>query len=108
MNSRLMALLAVCLLPPAAAAQTAGGPQATGGAFLDPVNGVSLNEAITRALAQEPSLRASRTAVDVARGMKVQAGLRKNPSLSAELRAEPAGGDNQTMVSVEWPLDLFR
>jgi cobalt-zinc-cadmium efflux system outer membrane protein len=40
--------------------------------------------------------------------MQVQAGLRKNLSLSAELRGEPAGTDNQTMLSVEWPLDLFR
>ena len=40
--------------------------------------------------------------------MRLQAGVRKNPSVSAELRGEPAGTDNQTMVSVDWPLDLFR
>jgi cobalt-zinc-cadmium efflux system outer membrane protein len=76
--------------------------------FLDPEGGVSLEQAIARALAQEPSIRAIRSTVDVARGMRLQAGLRKNPSLSLELRGEPAGTDNQTMVSVEWPLDLFR
>jgi cobalt-zinc-cadmium efflux system outer membrane protein len=40
--------------------------------------------------------------------MRLQAGLRKNPLLSAEFRNEPSGTDHQTMVNVEWPLDLFR
>jgi cobalt-zinc-cadmium efflux system outer membrane protein len=109
MNSRLMAaLLTFFLLPPLAVAQTVETPDASAAGFLDPVNGVSLDEAITRALAQEPSLRAARSAIDAARGMALQAALRKNLSLSAELRGEPAGSDNQTMLSVEWPLDLFR
>jgi cobalt-zinc-cadmium efflux system outer membrane protein len=109
MKTRVMAaLFALCFLPHTAATQTVGPPQPAADGFLDPVNGLSLDEAITRALAQEPSLRASRTAVDVARGMQVQAGLRKNLPLSAELRGEPAGSDNQSMLSVEWPLDLFR
>jgi cobalt-zinc-cadmium efflux system outer membrane protein len=104
----MVALLALCILPRTAAAQGAVPPQTATVGFLDPANGLSLDEAITRALAQEPSLRAARTTVDIARGMQVQAGLRKNPSFSAELRGEPAGSDNQTMLSVEWPLDLFR
>jgi cobalt-zinc-cadmium efflux system outer membrane protein len=109
MNTRLMAtLLALWCLPHAAAAQTAGPVPAAAPAFLDPENGLSLDRAIARALAEEPSLRSSRTAVDVARGMEVQAGLRKNLSFSTELRGEPAGSDNQMMLSVEWPLDLFR
>src|SRR5262245_8906554 len=103
----MVALLAVCFFSHPAAAQTDEPPQSAW-AFLDPVDGLSLNDAITRALAQEPSLRASRIAVDVARGMQVQAGLRKNLSMSAELRGEPAGTDNQAMLSVKWPLDLFR
>jgi cobalt-zinc-cadmium efflux system outer membrane protein len=108
MNTRVMAaLLALCVLPRAAVAQ-APAPQAVSDGFLDPVNGLSLDEAIARALAQEPSLRAARTTVDVARGMQAQAGLRKNLAFSAELRGEPAGSDNQTVLSVEWPLDLFR
>jgi cobalt-zinc-cadmium efflux system outer membrane protein len=72
------------------------------------VNGLSLDDAIARALAHEPSLRSVKAAVEVARGMQVQAGLRKNLSLSAELRGEPAGSDSQATLSVEWPLDLFR
>jgi outer membrane protein, heavy metal efflux system len=109
MNTRVMvALVALGVLPRAAAAQAVESPHAITAGFLDPVDGLSLDEAITRALAQEPSLRSVRTSVDVARGMRVQAGLRKNLSLSAELRGEPAGGDNQMMLGVEWPLDLFR
>lgn len=109
MNTReTIALLALCLLPHAGAAQVVEPPPSAAAGFLDPVTGLSLDDAITRALAHEPSLRAARTSVDVARGMQIQAGLRKNLSFSAELRGEPAGSDNQTMLSVEWPLDLFR
>jgi cobalt-zinc-cadmium efflux system outer membrane protein len=104
----MVALLTAWCLPHIAAAQTIESPQPTVSVFIDPVYGLSLDEAVTRALAQEPSLRASRTTVDVARGMQTQAGLRRNLAFSAELRGEPAGSDNQTMLSVEWPLDLFR
>lgn len=104
MSLRLMAALVVTVIGLAgttAAAQTAD-------SFVDAVAGLTLDQATARALAQEPSLRGARTLVDAARGMRLQAGLRKNPSVSSEFRAEPAGTDNQTTVSVEWPLDLFR
>ena len=76
--------------------------------YVDSVNGLSLEQAIARALEQEPSLRAARSEIDVARGMRLQASLRPNPTLSFERREEPAGTDNQTMIAVDWPLDLFR
>jgi cobalt-zinc-cadmium efflux system outer membrane protein len=76
--------------------------------YVDPVNGLSLEQAIARALEQEPSLRAARTEIDVARGMRLQASLRPNPNVSFERREEPGGTDNVTTVAVEWPLDLFR
>ncbi|MGH9345799.1 MAG: TolC family protein [Vicinamibacterales bacterium] len=76
--------------------------------FVDPANGLSLDQAIARALDQEPSLRAARSHVDVAQGLRLQASLRPNPSVSFERREEPAGADNQTTVGVEWPLDVFR
>ena len=76
--------------------------------FVDPINGLSLDDAIARALAQEPSLRSARSQIDVAQGMRSQAALRPNPTASFERRQEPAGTDNQTTVGVEWPLDLFR
>ena len=104
MNLRVMAALFVVFL---AFASTTAVAQ-TSQSFVDSTNGLSLEQAITRALAQEPSIRAARAAVDVARGMRGQAGLRRNLSMSAEFRGEPSGTDNQTTVSVEWPLDLFR
>jgi cobalt-zinc-cadmium efflux system outer membrane protein len=75
--------------------------------FLDP-NGLSLDRALAVALEHEPSLRAARSQIDVAEGMRLQASLRPNPSVSIERREEPSGTDNQTMVAVQWPLDLFR
>jgi cobalt-zinc-cadmium efflux system outer membrane protein len=76
--------------------------------YVDPVNGLSLEQAIARAMEQEPSLRAARTGIDVAQGMRLQTSLRPNPTVSFERRDEPAGTDHQTAVAIEWPLDLFR
>jgi cobalt-zinc-cadmium efflux system outer membrane protein len=76
--------------------------------YIDALNGLTLEEAVTRALAQEPALRASRAQLDVARGLHAQASLRPNPSVSFSRLEEPAGTDNQTRVEVQWPLDLFR
>jgi outer membrane protein, heavy metal efflux system len=108
-NHTIAALLVVSSLQaPGLVAQTGSAAPSVSDRFVDPVNGLSLDQAITRALAAEPSLQAARTAVDAARGRQLQAGSRKNPSVSAELRREPAGTDSQTMLSVDWPLDLFR
>ncbi len=76
--------------------------------LLDPRDGVGLDAAVARAVAQEPGLRAARLDVDVARGERQQAALRPNPVLSVEHRDEPGGTDAFTTVGVEWPLDLFR
>lgn len=70
--------------------------------------GLGLDAAIARALAHEPSLRADRAEVEVARGLRQQAGLRPNPTLNVERRDEPGGTDSLTTVGLEWPLDLFR
>jgi murein DD-endopeptidase MepM/ murein hydrolase activator NlpD len=94
------------LMSTAAAAQPPASPSAA--RHIDPVNGLSLDQAIARALDQEPSLLAARSQIDVARGMREQSSLRPNPIVSFERREEPQGMDNQTMVSLEWPLDLFR
>jgi cobalt-zinc-cadmium efflux system outer membrane protein len=109
MNTRMVlsVLIATLITGTPALAQT---PAKTAAAeqYVDPVNGLSLEQAITEALKQEPTLRAVRTEIDAARGMQRQASLRPNPSVSFERREEPAGTDNQTTVAVEWPLDLFR
>jgi cobalt-zinc-cadmium efflux system outer membrane protein len=76
--------------------------------YLDAQNGLSVDAAIARAIAQEPSLRAVRAGVDVERGLRQQAGLRPNPTLNVEHRGEPGGPDSLTTIGIEWPLDLFR
>lgn len=83
-------------------------PEALAPKYVDPVAGITLQDAIRRALAQEPGIRAARTETDAARGMRVQAALRPNPTVSLMRQEEPAGTDNQTRVEVQWPLDLFR
>ena len=98
---------AVLLAGPArgqeAAQLSSGAPQ-----YVDERAGLGLDDAIARALEREPSLRAARADIDVARGLRQQAGLRLNPTLTFERRDEPAGTDNQASVGIEWPLDLFR
>lgn len=76
--------------------------------YVDPVGGLTLTDAIGRALEHEPGLRATRAQVDMTRGLRDQAGLRPNPSLSFFQQQEPGGADNQTRVELQWPLDLFR
>src|SRR4029450_8795741 len=76
--------------------------------YVNAETGITLAEAITRALAQEPTLRATRTAVDVANGERLQADVHPNPTVSFMQQMEPGGTDSQTRVDIQWPLDLFR
>lgn len=96
-------LAVVTLADPARGQSTATIP-----AFIDLQHGLRLDEAIARALVQEPLVRAARAEVEVSRGRLRQAGLRANPTLSIERRIEPAGTDNQTAAGFQWPLELFR
>jgi outer membrane protein, heavy metal efflux system len=89
-------------------AQTQQPTPASATSYVDPVGGLTLNDAIGRALEHEPGLRASRAQVDMTRGLRDQAALRPNPSLSFFQQQEPGGADNQTRVELQWPLDLFR
>jgi cobalt-zinc-cadmium efflux system outer membrane protein len=111
MRRRLAIVMSVTLAIPAVAeAQTAQSDQheAMAYRFVDPVNGLTLEQAIRQALDREPGLRAARADVGVARGMSAQAALRPNPTVTYEQFTEPAGTDAQTRVDVQWPLDLFR
>ena len=101
-------LIATLLTGVSTSAQSPGGQAPLVGRFVDPANGLSLEQAIARAIEQEPSLRAARSQVEVAQGTKLQASVRPNPSVSFEQRQEPGGTDHLTTVGVEWPLDLFR
>jgi cobalt-zinc-cadmium efflux system outer membrane protein len=76
--------------------------------YVDTQAGITLAEATTRALAQEPTLRATRAEVDVARGAQLQSGTHPNPTVSFMQQMEPGGTDSQTRIELQWPLDLFR
>lgn len=101
-------LIATLLTVVSTSAQSTGGRAPLAGRFVDPANGLSLEQAIARAIEQEPSLRATRSRVEAAQGTRLQASLRPNPSVLFERREEPGGTDNLTTVGIEWPLDLFR
>jgi cobalt-zinc-cadmium efflux system outer membrane protein len=101
-------LLKALALTGVAHAQTQQPPPTTAASYVDPVGGLTLNDAISRALEHEPGLRASRSQIEMTRGLRDQAALRPNPSLSFFQQQEPGGADNQTRVELQWPLDLFR
>ena len=106
---RIVAMIVCALVSaPPVRGQVAGTIETSAARYMDEQTGVTLEAAIAGALEREPSLRGVRADVAVARGRRQQASLRPNPTLSVEHREEPAGSDNQTMVNIEWPLDLFR
>jgi cobalt-zinc-cadmium efflux system outer membrane protein len=76
-----------------------------------PANGYAqegtVEQLVTTALDRSPEIRAARTAITAAGGQVTQAGLRPNPTLSAS-RMLMTGEQHQTLVELEWPLDLFR
>jgi len=93
-----LSLLAAWLAVPVEAGQPAAAP----------VSPISLEDAVTWALAHESGLRAERTEADVAQGNVSQAALKPNPLVSLGRQQQPGGADNQSSLTVEWPLDLFR
>lgn len=76
--------------------------------FIDAVHGLRLDDAIARALANDPTILSVRHELGAAEGERLQAGLRPNPTVAFEQRTEPAGSDSLTTAGIEWPLDLFR
>jgi outer membrane protein, heavy metal efflux system len=111
MTTRIMSSVVIALLFGATVARGQAPPPTTAPIaqrFIDPVVGLSLEEAVARALEHEPSLRAARAQIDVVRALREQASVRPNPAVSFERREEPGGTDSLTTVGVQWPLDLFR
>jgi len=68
---------------------------------------VSIEQLVAIALERAPELRAARIDTAVAAGQITQAGLRPNPGVAAS-QEQGTGGTMNTIVGVEWPLDLFR
>ncbi len=67
---------------------------------------VTVEQLVTIALERAPELRVARADTGVASGMVAQASLRPNPT--AVTSHEQGSGMMNTIVGVEWPLDLFR
>ncbi len=74
----LLALLA-CSVP--LRAQNMGSPMSR---FLDPQNGLTESDLVTRARTNNPALAAQRQAIESAKGALAQAHLRANPSLAGQ------------------------
>ncbi len=110
MNDRghVLAFVVSCLVWPAAVHAQDAVSQMPATQYMDERAGMGLETAVARAVSQEPSLRAVRADIEVARALRQQAALRPNPSVHVERRGEPAGTDALTTIGVEWPLDLFR
>jgi cobalt-zinc-cadmium efflux system outer membrane protein len=103
----LVALFAVLFGGPSLAQQSRS-PTTDQSRFIDPGRGLSVDQLVALAIDTSPSILAARARVEVARGLRVQADLRSNPSLMVDWREQTAGTDRQTMVGLSIPLDLFR
>ena len=68
---------------------------------------VTVEQLVTIALERAPELRAARADIAVAAGQVTQANLRPNPT-AVTSQEQGTGGTMNTIVGVEWPLDLFR
>jgi cobalt-zinc-cadmium efflux system outer membrane protein len=106
LSIRLLLLLSATLTGglPLAAQQVATRPASE---FIDPQNGVTEAELVARALVSNPTLVAERQEIEIAKGDVVQAGLRKNPSLSLGGLKEVNGDDNRFSIGGSFPLELF-
>ena len=74
--------------------------------YLDPVNGLTADQAVAYALAHNGELLAARSEIDAARAMVRQAALRSNPSVEFERKEQLGGSDNTSMISGMLPLEL--
>jgi len=68
---------------------------------------VTIEQLVAIALERAPELRAARVDIAVAAGQITQADLRPNPEVVTS-QEQGTGGTMNTIVGVEWPLDLFR
>lgn len=74
--------------------------------YVDEAGGVGVDEAVAYALAHNAELQAARAELDAARARVRQARLRPNPMLEVNRAEQVGGGDNNTMVTGELPLEL--
>lgn len=100
-----LSLLAAVLLSGQAYAQAP--PERTSLRYLDPLNGVTASELITRAIGRNGELLATQQQVMAARGYLTQAKLGPNPSLELGGLKQVGGTDNTVSIGGSLPLELF-
>jgi cobalt-zinc-cadmium efflux system outer membrane protein len=74
--------------------------------FIDPVDGRTSDDLVRYALANNGDLQAARIAIDQARALVRQAGLRANPMIEASRTEALNTPDNSVMIGAELPLEL--
>ncbi len=74
--------------------------------YLDPVGGMTADQAVALALENNGELQAVRKEVDASRSMIKQASLRPNPKLDLSGAKQIGGADNNEMAEVMLPLEL--
>jgi cobalt-zinc-cadmium efflux system outer membrane protein len=74
--------------------------------YLDASGGMTVDEAVTYALAHNQELLAARKEIDAARALVKQAGLKANPKLDASVTRSVTGADNNITLNGMLPLEL--
>ena len=81
-------------------------PQSSLSRYFDPIAGMSVDEAVTYALANNGELIALRSEIEAAQAFVKQASLRPNPQLEIARKEQIKGPDNDTMIAGMLPLEL--
>lgn len=74
--------------------------------YVDPLTGMTADEAVAYALAHNGELLAARKEIEAAEALVKQAGLRSNPRLDVEGSRQINGKDNTVMATAMLPLEL--
>jgi len=74
--------------------------------YIDQTAGMSVDEAVTYALANNGDLLATRKEIEAAQALVKQAGFRPNPKLDIEGARQINGKDNSVMAGAMLPLEL--
>lgn len=96
------------LLMSCAVGTSAQTPSSSRASPVDPVNGLTLADAIRQAMAQEPTLAARRLDADAAVREREQAARRPNPRLTLGREQQVGGADSVVGVETMWDLETFR
>ncbi len=98
---------AVFLLAPDISAQIARtDPAKSSVRYIDPLSGLSVEQAVERALKDNGELAAIRTEIEAGEALLRQAGARSNPTLDVRGSKQFGGTDNSFMIEGGLPLEL--